>query len=176
MERRFEFTAVDKPDFHHLIISHHVHLTEEEIYSLHAGEDVISVGIAVPVWVINGLTSEPAKEVFCNYFLENTKEDSSIKILDDGYNIVLPYRKASRLKKVPDEKWMKFTEADFEKHYKKYKPEISSRNLLNFKDGGSESLYFREHNSIKTHGNVLNIVHYVNIENIKYLIASLDFH
>ena len=68
--------------------------TKEQRYELHEGQELQVTGISVPVWYVNKITSEPAKEVFCNYYLKNTHEDIPIKILEDGYEIYLPMKKS----------------------------------------------------------------------------------
>ena len=54
-----------------LTIHHNIFLTREERLSLHSGESIETIGYAIPVWTEGEATTEPAKEVFCRYYLLN---------------------------------------------------------------------------------------------------------
>jgi hypothetical protein len=153
-----------------LTIYHNIHLTRDQIYDLHQGEDVTTVGVSVPTWFLNKITSEPANEVFCKYYLKNPKKEIPIKIMADGYEITLPYREA----KVYDPK-NKITkeEDDLEDMYLKSIKEISCKNLLDPSDGGCGFLNYRELNKIKVRNKELDIMHYIVITKIENLIESI---
>lgn len=158
-----------------LTIHHNIHLTREQRYALHDGQEIMTIGVSVPVWYMNKVTSEPAKEVFCRYFLSNPKTDEPIKILEDGYEIAIPYREGSPLK-LSDEEWQELFRNNPNKLDALYKmtiEEVSSKNLLDVQDGGSGSLSYREHNKVKRGDTFLNIMHYVNIEPMETLLESL---
>lgn len=72
-----------------LTISHHIYLDEEEKKDLEADKQIEVTGISVPVWFEKGNTSEPAKEVFCKYYIEKTNVETPIKALNNGYVIKL---------------------------------------------------------------------------------------
>ncbi len=159
-----------------LAIHHNICLTHQERHDLHEGKDLKVVGVCVPVWFISKRTSEPAKEVFCNYYLRNTKLNVPIKILDDGYDITLPYRQGTELD-IGDEEWRQLSCEDPEKLTTMYKdiiPEISSRNLLDVKEGGAGYLMYREHNKVKKEDSILTIMHYVTINNKEDFLESLE--
>lgn len=149
-----------------LTIHHVVHLTKEQRYSLHEGNNIETTGISVPVWIMNKTTSEPAHEVFCRYILKNPRKDMPIQVLEDGYEITIPYREGSKLN-ITDEEWRHLNMNDPRKLdalYKMTPQSISSQNLLNEIDGGSNSLCYREHNKVKKEGKTLQIMHYVCLE------------
>jgi len=72
-----------------LTISHHIYLDVEKFDDLKANKEIEVTGISVPVWFEKGNTSEPAKEVFCKYYIEITDVESPIKAVKDGYIIKL---------------------------------------------------------------------------------------
>lgn len=134
-----------------LAIHHNVYLTKDQRYALNAGEDLEIVGVSVPVWTYNNATSEPAREVFCKYYLKNPKQDDiPIKIVPDGYVIVLPHRETD----------------DFT---------FSSKCLMDVKDGGSASIFYREQNRIRDEINrkAVVVVHYVHIRDLSVLEGSM---
>jgi hypothetical protein len=159
-----------------LKIHHIVHLTQEQRYALHNGEEHIVVGVSVPVWDRNRNTTEPAKEVFCLYHLKNTKSDSPLKILSYGYEIDLPY-KENKTTTLSDEVWrdwhMSHPDKLDEYYEEKYKNTISSQHLLDPADGGHASMCYREHNEMKRQDELWKIDHFVNIVDMTYLTNSL---
>jgi hypothetical protein len=158
-----------------LIIHHNIHLNREQRYALHDGKDVQTVGISIPVWYYKNMTSEPAREVFCNYYLKNPKKDVPIEILKDGYEISIPYREGIPLN-ISNEDWRILNIYHPEKLQQLYSQtveEVSSKNLLDVKDGGSGWLTYREHNKVKIGNKLLNIMHFVCISTIESLIESI---
>jgi len=149
-----------------LTIHHNIRLTRDERYKLHEGEDVVVVGVSVPVWFINKTTSEPAKEVFCKYYLKKSDKEMPIRILKDGYEVTIPNRKARTPRTLTDEQWRKLTPEAQGDYYDRCVSEVSSKNLLDISDGGSGSLTYREQNQIKQGGEMMSIMHYVNIGSI----------
>lgn len=157
-----------------LTVQHLIHLSKKQIYALHSGIELVAFGVSVPVWHIDKVTSEPAKEVFCKYYLKNTKQDTPIVIRDDGFEIVLPYRQGKCLE-ITDEEWreLKFNNPEkLESMYQKCVQEISSKNLLDIKDGGSGHMSYREHN-IKKSERIPNVMHFVQINSMDKLKDSL---
>jgi hypothetical protein len=121
------------------------------------------------------VTSEPAKEVFCKYHLKNTKEDIPITIQDDGFAIVLPYRESKGLD-LTNEQWreLMFKNPDkLERMYQNCVQEVSSKNLLDLEDGGSQHLVYREQNKVQQGERLLNLLHFVNIGDIDTLNQSM---
>lgn len=158
-----------------LTISHVIHLPREERYALHDGRTIVTEGVSVPVWLIDGTTSEPAREVFCRYILRNTKEERPIQILDDGYDITIPYREGQR-HVLNDEDWlelsMKNPDALFN-YYARRVTEVSSKNLLDPEDGGGKCLMFREQNKVEIKKREVNVVHYIKIDDMEELLSSI---
>lgn len=153
-----------------LTIYHNIHLTRQEIYDLYEGKEIVTVGVAVPTWFINKITSEPANEVFCNYYLKNPKKEIPIRIVSDGYEITLPYREA---KKYDTKNKITKSNNDLEDMYLKSIKEISCKNLLDPADGGSGFLNYRELNKIKVRNKELDIMHYIIISRVENLIESI---
>jgi hypothetical protein len=160
-----------------LTIQHLIHLTREQRYALHEGIEIVTVGICVPVWFVNKMTSEPAREVFCNYYIQNPKADHPIKVRGDGFEITLPYREGKGLS-LTDDEWRILHNQNPEKLERLYKQcvaEVSSKNLLDIGDGGNGGhLCYREHNKIQEDGQTLNMMHYIQISPIEDLTASIS--
>lgn len=80
-----------------LFITHHVFLTDEQISELAVGNSVCCIGHCVPVWIDakTGKTTEPAKEVFCQYRLFNDEGKSRMVECEKakGYSLWLPKSK-----------------------------------------------------------------------------------
>lgn len=152
-----------------LTIHHNIHLTKQQRYALHEGQDIVVVGVSIPVWIADKMTSEPAKEVFCNYYLKNPKEEIPIRILDDGYEITIPYREGKDLN-LSNEEWRELNMNDPEKlqeMYENLESEVSSKNLLDIEDGGSEFLNYRELNKVPSEDKFLNIMHHIVISKME---------
>lgn len=158
-----------------LTIQHNIHLTRDQRYALHDGIDIVAVGQCVPVWFMEKVTSEPGREVFCNYYLYNTKEDTPIQILEDGFEITLPHRPGESLN-MRDDEWRRLNREDPDKlraMYDNLVKEVSSKNLLDIKDGGGQCLVYREHNKIKKNDSMLNIMHFVQMNDMEHLTGSI---
>jgi hypothetical protein len=152
-----------------LTIHHNIRLTRDERYSIHNNVKIIVVGTSIPVWCIGDKTSEPAKEIFCKYYIDNKKQEIPIQIISDGYMINLPNRPAKIPKIIDDERWRQLSVFEKEFYYSRWESEISSQNLLDIKDGGCQSLIYKEQNKIKKDENFINIMHYINIGMIENL-------
>ena len=159
-----------------LTIHHNIHLTKEQRYALHEGQEIQAIGISVPVWFSNKITTEPAREIFCKYFISNPKKDVPIQVLEDGYDVSLPYREGTKLD-ISDEEWryLNLQKPDvLESMYKNMIQEVSSKNLLDPEDGGSACLIYREHNKIKKGDSHLTIMHFVCMYSMDLLTNSLN--
>lgn len=136
-----------------LTISHNIFLNHDQRYSLFNGETVEVVGISVPVWYYQGVTSEPANEIFCNYKLVPDEHKVHVNYNKKGYEMFLP-RSA-------------------------YQPDgdttnpITLKNLLDIKDGGIAWLAFRQFGKAKKNNKIINIVHFVEIKTTEELEASI---
>lgn len=159
-----------------LTIHHNIHLTREQRYSLHEGNDVATIGISVPVWHSEKLTSEPAKEVFCWYYLKNPRKEIPIRILTDGYEICLPYREGQGLT-ISDEEYRALNTHDPDKLrdlLSQTIQEVSSKKLIDMKDGGSGGfLNYRELNKVPRNEGTLSIMHHIVISKVEDLTNSI---
>lgn len=157
-----------------LSISHNIHLSKKQRYDLHDGIDLNIIGICVPVWIDNKSTSEPTKEVFCNYCIKNTKEEIAIKILNDGFEITLPFRSSSEID-ISDNEFLYFLKKNkLENLYKNKNNESSSKNLLDICDGGSKFLTYGELNTVLLNDETINIFHNVIISSVEDLLLTLN--
>lgn len=159
-----------------LTIHHNIHLTKEERYALHQGQEILVIGVSIPVWTIRNITSEPGQEVFCYYHLKNPKTETPIQILNDGYEITLPYREGGIIP-LSDEEFRNLNYKNpikLDEIYSKTVKEVSSKNLLDIADGGSELLSYRELNKISIKEKDLQIMHHVSISTIEKLKDSLN--
>jgi hypothetical protein len=159
-----------------LAIHHNVWLTRDQRYAIHNGIELVVIGVSIPVWVSEKrMTSEPAKEIFCKYFIKNPKFDAPIQIVNDGYEITLPNREGT-LPNLTDEDWRYLNMNDPSKltaMYDKCQKASNSKNLLDLCDGGSKNLSFREHNKGKIGNEPVNFIHFVNIEDIDLLKSTM---
>jgi|688.fasta_scaffold43995_3 hypothetical protein len=148
-----------------LTVHHNIHLTKEQRYALHNGEDVAVVGVSLPIWTHKNVTTEPGREVFCQYILKNPKQELPIKILTNGYEITIPYREGTKLE-ISNEEYRKLVlenPEELERLYEKTIREVSSKNLLDIKDGGSEFLNYKELNHAMVKQKEIHIMHHVTI-------------
>lgn len=159
-----------------LSIQHNIFLTHKERYNIHQQKDVDTIGVSIPVWHLENKTSEPGKEVFCNYYLRNPRKEIPIKIMKDGYLLCLPHRIPTRQQReIENEEWVKMNQEQREAYYTAMPREMSSASLLDVQDGGSETLMYRESNTVKSGDKFMKIVHYVHIFDMKYLTRSMQY-
>ena len=85
-----------------LNISHLIFLTKEQREELSKGGPIKCNGVSIPVWFKGGDTSEPAREVFCNYSLFFTREYRPISSNEKGYFIDIPEHFPGIDTKLPD--------------------------------------------------------------------------
>lgn len=160
-----------------LTIHHNIHLTKEQRYALHEGKDIEVVGVSVPIWFMNKLTTEPGREIFCKYVLKNPKTETPIQILTDGYEISLPNRTGTKLE-ISDEEWREINRiqpAKLDALYRQLVNEVSSKNLLDIEDGGHGHMYYREHNKVKRGDKLWTIMHFVCIGSQESLLQNLSY-
>jgi len=132
-----------------LTVSHNIFLTKEQRY-LFAEPDaeIEAMGVSVPVWYLNGKTSEPAIEVFCKYKLKIDDGKKAVAKFDEGYNIFLP-------------------------------PFLDNSNLpigimiRDSKDGGKESLQYKEYSRIKKKTINYSVIHIIEIYDDQRLISTI---
>jgi hypothetical protein len=84
-----------------LFVTHYLFLTRDQIEEITKGNSLDVLGHNVPIWVDakTGKATEPGKEFFCNYRINNIKSRSNDIIIKPrkGYEVFLP----SVLKWVP---------------------------------------------------------------------------
>lgn len=139
-----------------LTISHFIYLTKEQRYALHERKSVEVVGVSIPVWFNKGNTSEPAKEVFCNYKITNDSMNRSAVPTKDGYNI-----------NIPQNVEVKTDEHVTGTHFSK------SEQLLDFADGGVEFLEFKQYGKLTRNKQKFNVVHFFEIKTYEKLVGTL---
>lgn len=152
-----------------LVISHYIYLNRDERYKLFNGESVETLGVSVPVWFDKGSTSEPAKEVFCQYLVKNNRNHEVIKTLKDGYEINLP-QSIAFLKKMKEG----FDEKQLLDHIKGNDFFDRSIRLLDAEDGGAEWLEFKQYASMRLKKKKIEVVHSVEIKDISILQQTLN--
>lgn len=156
-----------------LLISHNIFLTPEEINKLIIGDDVLAIGVNVPVWVVtpSGKSTEPGVEIFCNYIISNNKDKSCfVKLVDSQcYKINLPQLPANYkpIEKPSMETWRAMSINNQEKWYADNKSPITASNLK----GGY--LNFEYQHKTKLEENPITIIHIVDIKSQDKLMNSL---
>ena len=150
-----------------LTVSHYLYLSKKERYSLNDGNTVEVIGICIPVWFSKGTTTEPAKEVFCKYKLNNTRETKvNIKMLDEGFELDMPYF---------DEEDQMHT-SEFTKDEKQFivKKIGTSESLLDLKDDGFEKAEFKLYQKLLAGNELHHLIHYIDIKPIELLLDTIN--
>lgn len=144
-----------------ICISHNIFLTREERYSLYEQGSIKVVGVSIPVWFYDkSRTSEPAKEIFCEYSIScEKKQTSSINVLKEGYEIIIG--------KNPDFNF--YVPSKLKKFFFKNEYFPCAKYLLDIKDGGSEWLGFKVHDQKEN----MDIIHSIEIQKMESLLDSL---
>ena len=112
-----------------LTVAHHIFLTKEQRDNLYKGEQIDVVGVSMPVWFKDNVSSEPANEIFCKYNLKPTEFIIHINHNEEGYEIQIP-KKSYNPKTGKDNP-------------------VTVKNILDIKNGGCEWLAFRQFNVVK---------------------------
>lgn len=158
-----------------LSIAHQIFLNKEQRYALAEGNPVEVIAPSVPVWFYKGSTSEPATEVFCRYLLTNNPKAPPVNFSKDGYHINVPqipedYKEPER---IPDDVWRKMSPIEQQDWYDEHPTPPSGRNLLDVQDGGGAYLQFQHQSKIKKDGKRVELVHYIEIKDMKVLLDTL---
>jgi hypothetical protein len=96
--------------------------------------------------------------------------------MKNGYEITLPNRPGQHLS-ISNEDWRHLSWKEPDKlraMYQSLDTEVSSKNLLDLKDGGSSNLSYREHNKTHKEDETLNVMHFVHIGSMESLIESIS--
>ncbi len=139
-----------------IVINHILYFTPEQRIGLVRNRiSTALVGISIPVWFNQGKSTEPAKEVFCQYTVTNEPKDMMVAALPTGYRINLPQPKP-----LADES------------EENSAPDLNK--LGNAEDGGSGWLIFKQFQNLKQEdGTVMHILHYVEMRDIEYYLDSI---
>jgi hypothetical protein len=143
-----------------LTISHYIYLTKDERYKLHEGQPMEVVGVSVPVWFHKGSTTKPAQEMFVKYRLTNCLPNRAITAFEEGYCINLPQKNDLT--------------APIQVQQAVGVEVGTSERLLNYKDGGSEYLEFRQYSKVQKHKRTFNVVHFVELKPVEDLLETLS--
>ena len=156
-----------------IAISHNIFLTYDELVNLSVGQPVETVGISLPVWFFRGNTSEPAREVFCEYKLTNTKDDYPVTILAKGYRINLPQIPLglSRFKKPTKEKWDEMTTSERDEWKEENPISLTGDDLLDIDE--ENPYHFKRYNKIKEGKRRMNCIHAIEISTFELLDKSI---
>lgn len=165
-----------------LFVTHNVFLTNNQIEELLKNQIIKTFGVSVPVWINpkNAKTTEPALEFFCEYEIQNTKEEfGDVIFFEKGYKILLPNPKWKPPKKMNLEDLVSLSEKErinYEKKRDKWWKEnprpMSLENL-------NKSKYFRT--QIKKLDQIfddlenclVDVQHTIEIKTVESLISSL---
>lgn len=160
-----------------LSIQHNIYLSKKQRYDLHNNIDVNTVGISIPIWYLGKKKSEYRKEILCNYYLRNPGKELPIRILKDGYLISLPSQVLKKNKlEISKEEWIKLPQEKREIYYTASSNNLPSFSLLDIQDYGSETLIYKETNTVKNDDNFMKVVHHMNLLDFKYLKLNKKIH
>ena len=148
-----------------LTIAHNIFLDRHERIALANGNVIETTGVSIPVWFRHGRTSEPAKEVFCQYVLMNAQNDLPVGINKDGYTINLPSANPLAQTKRPNPKiWERMSSFELDCWKKENPTGDCSIDLLDPEEGGISSLVFKKQNKARNKsGTKFEVIHYVQI-------------
>lgn len=155
-----------------LIVSHTIFLNKEEIERLFSGLSVRTIGCSVPVWFQKGTTSEPAEEVFAQYYISTKKSKLEAKTFDAWYKINIPKLTADYEppERIPDDLWREMPIIEREIWYDNNTKPISVDDLMDAPLGGNY-LKFKHLEKLE----YTTIVHFVEINTVERLMESLIF-
>lgn len=154
-----------------LVISHNLFLTEAERRSFIGGKEVQTVGVSVPVWSVNGISSEPANEVFVKYHLKHG-EALLVHHNQEGYTVNIPDG-PPKLPRLSDEQYRAMSVEEVERWYEVNEPQPSVNNLKEIREGGSAYLAFRQYSRVQRQKRVTHVLHFVEIKPIEDLLETL---
>ena len=173
------YNIIMKEDLIVFVVFHNIFLTREERYSIHNGNSVETTGIAI----ISESSSddkdekqEILKEIFCKYVITYGEENVPVQINPEGFIVQIPHRPKKTVIELTDDDFRKLTPKEYNHINKKNIPEISSKNLLDLKDGGDETIIYRERNKYFLNGKKILQTHYFQILDMSVLTKSLTSH
>ena len=165
-----------------LIASHSIHLTREQRYQIHEGKTIETIGVCIPIWLMDNLPTDPAKEVFCKYEISYNGKNEPIQIINNGFKTLLPHRaKTGDRDSLTNEDWLKMSEKELDIWYEYNQPEVNSSVMLDYNEGGCQGLIYRESSKlvfdIPVNNNVekriVEVKHFISISEIENLLNSL---
>lgn len=153
-----------------LALSHNIYINKEQEENIINKIPIELMGVCVPVWHCGGKSSEPAKEVFCKYYIHNQENDFPVEILKNGFKLNLPQipNDFKKDKELTDQEWKGLKEKDLIEWYEKNTMPL---NALNLKDKGT--LCYMQYDKFMFKRKLSDIVHNVNIKTEEILLNSL---
>ena len=153
-----------------LAISHNIYINKNQENDLLNRIPIELMGVCVPVWHSGGKSNEPAKEVFCKYYIKNDIIDSPIEALKNGFKINIPQIPDTfkKDKILSDEEWRGLKEKDLLEWYEK---NTFPPNAQDLKDGGH--LCYVQYDKFLFRKKMADIVHNINIKTEECLVSSL---
>lgn len=160
-----------------LTIAHNIFLESAQREELANGKTIRVVGSSLPVWIAKdqtakkGFTTEPAKEVFCQYHITNNPKKIPVCRTKEGYQINLPQLPEDWKKpELSNDDWRKMSEKEKSVWYEKNRrppcgEDLSGeRGYLNWKEIGKEKM-----------GNkTVDIINYITIDHKEKLETSIE--
>lgn len=155
-----------------LSISHNIFLSKEERYDLFDGKKLSIVGVSVPVWTFNGMSSEPAIEVFAKYEIN---QGEVLSIIDNRkeFIIEIPKTPSKLYEPLSDDVWKNLAANVKERWYQLNEPKGSLINLLDIEDGGSAYLHFKQYSKVNMNNKVIGLLHFVELKPMEELLTTL---
>lgn len=79
-----------------VVVTHNIFLTKDQMSFLANDWYAFDTeGVNTPIWMRGDTTSEPGKEIFCKYRIENLEETLKIKVGQKSYLINIPFQECS---------------------------------------------------------------------------------
>lgn len=147
-----------------LTVSHHIYLTEDQRYDIHAGLPVKVTGIAIPVWFYKNNTSEPAQEIFCTYDIKNEKTGTNVHYNKKKGEFMINMPHVEIHGENVDEMFSKIVQTKIG----------TAENLLDQHDGGRGFCEFRYYHKLQINKKLHHIIHFVELKRIETLEETLN--
>lgn len=128
-----------------LTVGHNIFLTREQRYALIENKYLEVIGVSVPCWFNQGLSSEPANEVFCKYKINVSEVEPFIRYKENGYTINL---------------------------LNGGKTGVNS--LRDYKDSGVETLGFNYPGRLKNNNRYIKVMHILEIKDMEELTTTMS--
>lgn len=147
-----------------LTVAHHIYLTEDQRYDLHAGLAIKVVGVAIPVWFCKNFTSEPAHEIFCSYQITNDRSGTNVRYFKTKNEFLINMPHVAIIGDEYDKTLTKTIQNKFG----------TAENLLDYHDGGRGFCEFKYYHKLQISKKLHHIIHFVEIKRIEDLEETLN--